>query len=285
MTDRRKWLRTSLVVFFVPYLLWMGFLFVLPHLDLLYISFLKFRTAEPTLSNYTNFFINPLYRNTFARTAAYAILNTLLTLVISFPVAYFITKILRGKATRIMTLIIIMPFWISELIRAFAWMNLLRESGTINYFFNLIGLTAVNVELLYSNTAIMIGLVYASMLFMIVPITTTLDTLDDSLIEAAFDLGGSPLSVMKDVIIPHAAPGIASGCILVFMLSLGNFVTVTLLGGKNSLWFTEQIYNQFILRFNWNQGAAFGFVFLLLSILIVWISLKITGQSVTKVLK
>jgi spermidine/putrescine transport system permease protein len=285
MSERRKWIRPSLLVFLVPYLLWMGFLFILPHLDLLYLSFLKFRTGEPTLSNYATFFVNSLYRNTFARTAVYAVLNTLLTLLIGFPVAYFISKILRGRASTIMTLVIIMPFWISELIRAFAWMNLLRESGTIHYFLKLIGLTTINVELLYSNTAIMIGLVYASMLFMIVPIITTLDTLDDSLIEAAFDLGGSSLSVMKDVVIPHAASGIASGCIMVFMLSLGNFVTVTLLGGKNSLWFTEQIYNQFILRFNWNQGAAFGFVFLLLSIFIVWVSLKLTGQSATKVLK
>jgi len=135
------------------------------------------------------------------------------------------------------------------------------------------------VELLYNDGAIMVGLVYTSMLFMVVPLVTTLDSLDDELIEAGYDLGGNGWSVLREIVIPHAMPGIVSGSIVVFMLSLGNYLTPVLMGGKNSLWFTEQIYQQFIVRFNWEQGAAFGFLLLFLSSLIVWLGLKITGQT------
>ncbi len=265
--------------------LWIGFLFILPHIELLLLSFTGFRTGEPTLGNYVLFFTQSLYRSTFFRTALFAITTTFLTLVICFPAAYFVTKMLGQRTRNAITILIIMPFWISELIRAFAWMTLLRETGTISYLLQVIHLTNNNIELLYNNWAITIGLVYASILFMMVPLITTLDTLDNSLIEASYDLGGSFWTTMREIVIPHSAPGITSGCIVVFMLTLGNYVTVTLLGGKNSLWFTEQIYNQFILRFNWNQGSAFGFVFLILSILIVSIFLKLSRQSITKVLE
>ena len=117
---------------------------------------------------------------------------------------------------------------------------------------------------------------------MVVPLVSTLDSLDDSYIEAGYDLGGNNWNIMREIIIPHAMPGIVSGCIIVFMLSLGNYLTPVLLGGKDSLWFTEQIYTQFITRFNWEQGSAFGILLLLLSSLIVWAGLKVTGQSFTK---
>jgi len=129
------------------------------------------------------------------------------------------------------------------------------------------------------------GLVYTSMLFMVVPLISVLDSLDDSLIEAAYDLGANMGSILVKIIIPHAMPGIVSGSIVVFMLTLGNYLTPNLMGGKNALWFTEQIYNQFIASFNWNQGAAFGFLLLLLSSLIVWTGLKLTNQKLSKVVK
>jgi spermidine/putrescine transport system permease protein len=102
--------------------------------------------------------------------------------------------------------------------------------------------------------------------------------LDNALIEAAYDLGANGLAVLRTIVIPHAAPGITAGCIVVFMLTLGSYLTPTLLGGKNSQWFTEQIYTQFITRFNWEQGAAFGFLLLALSTALVMIGLKLTGQ-------
>ena len=148
-----------------------------------------------------------------------------------------------------------------------------------------LGVTALPMELLYRDTTIMVGLVYTSMLFMVVPLISALESLDDTLIEAAYDLGGNGPSILRQIVIPHAAPGILAGCIVVFMLTLGNYLTPTLLGGKNSLWFTEQIYTQFITRFNWEQGAAFGFLLLGLSTAIVWLGLKLTGQKFGEVMK
>ncbi len=281
---RRRGISTGLVLL-VPFALWAGLLFVLPHIELLVLSFFKFRTGEPTFANYVTFFSLALYRSTFARTAMYAILVTVLTLLVCFPAAYYMTKMLGPRARGALLVLVIMPFWISELIRAFAWMTLLRETGAISSFLQAVHLTHQNVEFLYNNWAITVGLVYASVLFMMVPLLTTLDTLDNSLIEAAYDLGASFWTTMWKIVIPHTFPGITAGCIVVFMLSLGNYVTVTLLGGKNSLWFTEQIYNQFILRFNWNQGSAFGFVFLILSMLVVLAFLKLARQDISKVLE
>ena len=106
--------------------------------------------------------------------------------------------------------------------------------------------------------------------------------MDDSLIEAAHDLGAGKTTVIFRVVIPYIAPGITSGSIVVFMLTLGNYLTPNLMGGKNSLWFTEQIYNQFIASFNWNQGAAFGFLLLLLSSAIIWLGLKLGRQRLAR---
>ncbi len=265
----------------LPFLLWIGVLFVIPHLKLFWLSFVDYRTGQVTLTNYAKFFNSELYRGVFFRTAMYSILTTLLTLLIAFPTAFIITKILGKRMKAVLLLAIVLPYWISELIRVFAWMVLLRETGVISYLLQAVGITSHNIEFLYRNGTIVLGLVYTSMLFMIIPIMNSLDSLDDSLIEAAYDLGGNFWSTMREVIIPHAAPGIMVGSIMVFMLNLGNYVTVTLLGGKNSLWFTENIYNQFIVRFNQNQGAAFGVILLAFSVLLVWIVLKVTKQDMS----
>ncbi len=168
----------------------------------------------------------------------------------------------------------LIPFWVSETVRTLGWMILLRESGVLPRVLADLGLAAAPPELLYHDATILVGLVYTSMLFMVVPLVNALESLDDALIEAAYDLGGSGWSILREIVIPHAAPGIAAGSIVVFMLTLGNYLTPTLLGGKNSLWFTEQIYTQFITRFNWEQGAAFGFLLLVLSTAIVWLALR-----------
>jgi spermidine/putrescine transport system permease protein len=270
----------GLAVFMTPAALWLLLLIVLPHVDMFLLSIRsKGAGGVLTLANYTRFFAEPIYWNTFARTATYSVLATLLTLLIAFPVAYFIAKVARGRAKGVLFLLCLLPFWVSELVRTYGWMILLRESGILSGLLVWTGLAARPIEMLYNDVAIMIGLIYTSMLFMVVPLVTVLDSLDDSLIEAAYDLGGTAPSILREIVIPHAMPGIAAGSIVVFMLTLGNYLTPTLLGGKESLWFTEQIYNQFIIRFNWEQGSAFGFLLLILSSAIVWIGLKLTGQT------
>jgi len=279
--------RLGLFIFLTPVLLWLLLLIIVPHIELLLMSLHgKNDMGETvwTLANYRNFFTEEIYWYTFVRTALYAITVTILTFLVTFPVAFYITKVVSPRLTGFLTILLLMPFWVSELVRVYGWMILLRESGVINHLLTSAGLIDAPVEMLYNDISMLMGLVYTSMLFMVVPLISSLEGMDDSLIEAAHDLGASPITIFYRIIIPYAAPGITSGSIVVFMLALGNYLTPTLMGGKNSLWFTEQIYNEFIASFNWNQGAAFGFLLLALSSVIIWSGLKISKQQLGKAL-
>ena len=281
VTDRSK---LGFYLLLAPLLLWLVTLIILPHIGLFIVSISEkvgVREYEISLGNYAVFFNEPLYWHTFARTAFMSISTTVLTLLLGFPVAYYIAMLTRGRTKTTLFLMCLIPFWVSELVRTFGWMILLRETGVLSSFLQYTGVIGGPVEFLYNDGAIMVGLVYTSILFMIVPLVTTLDSLDDSLIEAGYDLGGSGWSILREIVIPHAMPGIVSGCIVVFMLSLGNYLTPILLGGKDSLWFTGLIYTQFITRFNWELGSAFGFLLLGLSSAIVYFGLKLTRQSLS----
>ena len=280
--------RLALILLLSPALLWLFGLIVLPHVDLAVLSLstrVAPRTYELGLANYRTFVDEPLYWHTFVRTAAMSIAATLATLLIAFPAAWYIAKIARGRSKSLLFVLCLIPFWVSETVRTLGWMILLRESGVLPALLVSMGLSGAPPELLYHDATILVGLVYTSLLFMVVPLVSALESLDDSLIEAAYDLGGNAWSILRQIVIPHAAPGIAAGSIVVFMLTLGNYLTPTLLGGKNSLWFTEQIYSQFITRFNWEQGAAFGFLLLVLSTAIVWLGLALTGQKFGDVMR
>ncbi len=274
--------KLSLYLLMAPLLLSLGLLILLPQIDMIGISLrerVSYGEYKFSWFHYTEFFTEPLYWNTFLRTALMSILATAITLVIAFPIAWYIAKVANGRSKSLLFLACLIPFWVSELVRTYGWMILLRESGVISTMLQWMGLADAPVEMLYNDVTVMMGLVYTSMLFMVVPLISTLDGLDDSLVEAAYDLGGNGWHAVKEVIVPYAMPGIVSGCIVVFMLTLGNYLTPTLLGGKDSLWFTDQIFTQFITRFNWEQGAAFGVLLLILSSLIVWLGLKVSGQS------
>lgn len=280
--------RLMALLLLAPALLWLIGLIVLPHVELAVLS-LRARVAprvyEASLAQYLTFVNEPLYWHTFVRTALMSILATAITLLMAFPVAWTIAKIARGRAKSLLFILCLIPFWVSETVRTLGWMILLRESGVLPGLMVTLGLTPVPIELLYHDATILVGLVYTSMLFMVIPLISALESLDDSLIEAAYDLGGNGGSILRQIVIPHAAPGMVAGCIVVFMLTLGNYLTPTLLGGKNSLWFTELIYTQFITRFNWEQGAAFGFLLLGLSTALVWAGLKLSGQKFGEVMQ
>ena len=271
--------------FFLPVALWLLLLIVLPHLELLRLSFTTSQGEGFTLGNYMAFFNEPIYWLTFVRTALYSIVVTFIVMVVALPVAFYITKVAHVRMSGFLMVLVLVPFWVSELIRVYGWIILLRESGVVSRLLVSAGLLRQPVEMLYNDVAMVMGLVYTSMLFMVVPVIGVMDALDDSLIDVACDLGASKAAIWRTIIIPHCTPGLVSGGIIVFMLVLGSYLTPNLMGGKNSLWFTEQIYNQIILYFNWNQGAAFGFLLLVLSSLIIWGALRLTGQGLREVVK
>jgi spermidine/putrescine transport system permease protein len=286
--SQRSRTRLTLWLLLAPALLWLGALILLPHVDLAILSFRERtgpREYAASLAQYRTFFEEPLYWHVFVRTAVMSIIATTLTLLVAFPVAWIIAKLARGRASSLLFIVCLIPFWVSETVRTLGWMILLRESGVLPGLLVKLGLTSVPVELLYHDATLLVGLVYTSLLFMVVPLISSLESLDNALIEAAYDLGANGFAVLRTIVIPHAAPGITAGCIVVFMLTLGNYLTPTLLGGKNSQWFTEQIYTQFITRFNWEQGAAFGFLLLGLSTAIVVLGLRLSGQRFAEVMR
>lgn len=281
MSDNR---RLMLFMLFTPLILWLSLLIVLPHIGIIVLSLkekISMGNYSYGLGNYIDFINEPIYWNTLLRTASMSILVTFLTLLIGFPIAYYIAKIAKQRSKAALFLLCLIPLWVSDLVRSFGWIVLLRETGLVSSFLQWAGMIDGPVELLYNDATVIVGLVYTVMLFMIVPLVSTLDGMDDSLIEAGYNLGGSRWTVLRRIIIPYAMPGIISGCIVVFMLTAGSYLTPILLGGKNSQWFTEQIYEQFITRFNWESGAAFGVLLLLFTSFTVWLGLKLSGQSLS----
>ncbi|WP_417680337.1 ABC transporter permease [Roseibium sp.] len=280
--QQKDFRRLALILLFAPFALWIILLIVLPHIGIIALSLREKvapRVYEFGFGNYMDFLNEPIYWNTLLRTGSMSLLVTALALLIGFPIAYYIAKLAGNRTRGALFLLCLIPLWVSDLIRAYGWILLLRETGVISSFLQWAGLVDQPIEFLYNDVTVIIGLVYTVILFMIVPLVSTLDGMDNSMIEAGYNLGGNGFTVLRRIIIPYAMPGIVSGCIVVFMLTAGSYLTPILLGGKNSSWFTEQIYNQFITRFNWEAGAAFGMLLLLFTSVVIWLGLKLSGQT------
>ena len=270
----------------VPVLIWLIFMIIIPHVELLISSFqIEDDMGDMVFSfaNYIEFFSQKIYWLTFVKTAAYSIAVTLLAFIVAFPIAFYLTKVTSKKNASFLILLLLIPLWVGELVTVYGWMVLLGDNGVINHFLITMGIINEPLNMLYTNFSMVVGLLYMSVLFMVIPVMSTLQSMDDSLIEAACDLGASKWVIFTRIIIPYSMPGIISGSIIVFMLVIGDYLAPNLLGGKHSLWFTEQIYNNFLQTFNWNEGAAFGFLLLLLSSGIIWLALKLSGQKMEKV--
>lgn len=274
--------RLTLILLLAPFVLWIGLLVALPQLGVAYVSLReKLGPGQYAfgLGNYLDFLREPIYWNTLLRTATISILVTAMALMIGFPVAYYIAKIAGRRSRTALFLLCLIPLWVSELVRTFGWIVLLRETGVISSFLQAAGLVEGPVEFLYNDVTVVVGLIYTVILFMIVPIVSTLSGMDNALLEAGYNLGGNGFTVFRRIVVPYAMPGIVAGCIIVFMLTAGSYLTPILLGGKNSMWFTEQIYDQFITRYNWESGATFGVLLLAFTSVVVWLALRLSGQN------
>ena len=207
--------------------------------------------------------VDPVYLRIFGRSIGYAALATALCVVIGYPVAYCIGRAREGLRQRLLLLVMV-PFWTSFLIRTYAWITILKQEGLLNSLLRSFALTTTPLDLLYTPTAVVIGLVYAYLPFMILPIYGSVEKLDGALIEAAYDLGARPLGVFSQVVIPLTWPGIAAGTLLVFVPAIGMFAVTDLLGGAKVPLIGNVIQNQFMQARDWPFGAALGVVFLIL---------------------
>lgn len=205
--------------------------------------------------------LNTDYIGIFVRSFLLAGGATIATLLIGFPTALYIA-LKDEKARNRWILLISIPFWTNLLVRTFAWMLLLRNGGLAEQFLSAVGLTHEQLNLLYTPTAVAIGLVYSFLPFMILPIYTSLEKMDWKLVEAAFDLGANRWMAFRRVILPLAMPGIVAGCMLVLIPALGSYFIPELLGGGKSLMIGNLIQNQFGGARNWPFGAALSFALL-----------------------
>lgn len=211
-----------------------------------------------TLGNYSSI-ADPLYLHIFWRSLWLAVVTTVLCLVMGFPLAYVMARTPK-RWQGLLLLLVIIPFWTNFLVRTYAWMFILRTEGLLNQALMALGLTGEPLNLLFTDTAVLIGLVYGYLPFMILPLYATLERLDRSLVEAAWDLYAKPWQVFTRVILPLSKPGVIAGCVLVFIPSLGAYVTPDLLGGARTMMIGNLIQHQYLGVRDWPFGSALSFV-------------------------
>jgi spermidine/putrescine transport system permease protein len=217
----------------------------------------------------------PIHVKIFFITVWYSTIVTVIAFCLAYPMAFYLAKVVTPKSLPTLFLLLFVPMWVSEVLRSFAWFIILSLKGPLNAV--LLGIDIIDkpVRWIMGYRAIIIGLVYTYVLFMLFPIYNAIQSLDTNQIEAAQDLGSPWWRTHWRVILPHAKPGIASGAVMVFMLSAGSLLVPNLLGSPTSLWFTQTIQQWMLEAQDWNSGAAYAFLFLLLCTvfvsLVMWI--------------
>lgn len=218
-----------------------------------------------TFDNYRFLAADNLYWISYLKSVQIAAISTLLCLLIGYPMAYAISRA-APLQRNILLMLVILPFWTSFLLRVYAWMGMLGKQGLVNDLLLGLGLTEQPVQLLYTDFAVYLGIVYTYLPFMILPLYATLEKLNVDLHEAAQDLGGRPWQVFTDVTLPLSMPGIIAGCLLVFIPALGEYVIPALLGGIDSLMIGRTLYDEFFVNRDWPLASAVATVLLLILI-------------------
>lgn len=233
-------------------------------------------TSQLTPENYSRL-LDPLYAAIFLRTFLLAGIATILCLVLGFPLALFISR--AGSRKNLYLQLVMLPFWTSFLVRTYAWMFLLRDTGLINTLLLRLGVVREPLPLLYNNGAVLTGLVYGYLPFVVLPLYATLERLDKSLVEASADLGARPWQTLIRVVIPLSAPGFRAGALLVFIPSLGAYLTPDLLGGGKTVMAGNLIQNQFTTARDWPFGSAVALGLMLFSLALLWLWMRRFGTE------
>lgn len=281
------------VVFIVAVAFWTLFLVVLPYMYMVQESF------HPTLwpkdrggpkdvltTEHYQFFIyglqtgaetnfNVTHLNAFWKTIVTSLGVTVANFMLCYPLAYYLAQVAGPQKLRLLLIALIVPFWVNEILRAFAFRVLLSSNGLINTALVNLGLVDSSIDFLRADIGLYLGLSYAYLLIMVFPLYNGIEALDKNQIEAARDLGAPWWRIHWDVVMPFAKPGIASGCTLVFMLTAGSLAAPQFLGGPNTLWFTSIVYDFFFQSFNWSRGSAYAFILLLACIAFVLLVMRV----------
>jgi len=267
------WRRVTVAI---PYL-WLLVFFLLPFVIILKISLADPVIAQPpftpsfdaqgglsiTVDNFLFLLTDKLYAITYMKSVVMALAATVLCLLLGFPMAYGIARS-APSVRSLLLLLIVLPFWISFLLRVYAWMGLLNNYGVINNTLMWMGIIDQPIQIMYTDFAVFIGLAYSYLPFMILPLYATLERMDLDLIEAAQDLGASPTQSFWDVTWPLARPGVIAGCLLVFIPAMGEYVIPYLLGGPESLLIGRVLFDEFFVNRDWPLASSVAIVLLLL---------------------
>lgn len=229
-----------------------------------------------TVESYQRFFV-PIYLTILIRTFVVSIICTVICLVLGYPVAYVIAR--SGRWKNFLLFLVVLPFWTSFLVRTFAMIFLMRDTGLINTWLLKVRVIGEPLTMLYTPFSVMTGLVYGFLPFMILPIYASLEKLDNSLLEAAEVLGARPAARFRQVTLPLSLPGVVAGCLLVFIPALGSFLTSDLLGGAKQLMIGNLVQNQFASARNWPFGSAASFILMALVLAAVMIYLRIRDEA------
>lgn len=275
----RDFLWRSLVIR-LPYV-WLLLFFLAPFLIVFKISFSDPVLAQPpftplfdwtqagwdvlqgTFDNYRFLFSDNLYALSYLKSIWIASVSTVLCLALGYPMAYGIARA-RPDVRFILLLLVILPFWTSFLLRVYAWMGILSTKGLVNNLLLGLGLIDEPLQILYTDTAVFVGIVYSYLPFMILPLYATLERLDVRLLEAASDLGAKPMRVFWDITFPMSRPGVIAGCLLVFIPALGEYVIPALLGGLDSLMIGRQLFDEFYANRDWPVASAVASILLVI---------------------
>ena len=271
------------IVIVLPYL-WLVLFFLVPFAIVFKISFSDPIVAQPpftplfdqsqnflnrfqgSLNNYLFLLEDNLYWVSYLRSIKVAFISTLFCLLLGYPMAYYIAQSAPTKRN-VLLMLIILPFWTSFLLRVYAWMGILSTNGIINSVLLWIGMIDEPIQMLYTNFAVYLGIVYTYLPFMILPLYANLERLDLNLHDAAADLGGKPLQVFRDITLPVSLPGIIAGSLLVFIPAMGEFVIPALLGGLDSLMIGRTLYDEFFVNRDWPLASAVATILLLILVL------------------
>lgn len=248
-----------------PYIIWSGLFIVIPLFLIIFFAFTKSDngTYSFTLNNFKEL-MQPMYFRIFYRSIKLALMSTILCLLIGYPAAYIIAKS-KARRQSVLLMLVIVPMWMNFLLRTYAWSAILGKNGFINTLLGMVGLGPINI--LYTDAAVLLGMVYNFLPFMILPIHTILSKMDQDLINAAKDLGANNFQVFTKVIFPLSLPGVISGITMVFMPAVSTFVISKLLGGGQFYLIGNLIEQEFMSVGDWHFGSAIS-IFMMIIILI-----------------
>lgn len=221
----------------------------------------------------------------FLYTIYYSAVVTFVTFLMAYPLAYYLAKVVSPKSVPMLFLLLFVPLWVSEVLRSFAWWIILAFKGPLNALLMTLGLIEKEIRWIDGYSPVIIGLVYTYVLFMVFPLYNAMQSLDSNQIEAADDLGAPWWRIHWRIILPHAKPGIASGAVMVFMLSAGSLLVPAILGSTTSGWFTQTIQGIMLEEQDWNTGAAFAFMLLIVCTLSVTLAMRIFRVKLSDIAK